>query len=240
VAIEIAARVGGDRGCIGLQGPRTTPEAAKPQRLIVMEGEGWAGLDAASKAAFETLLRQLEAKGITLLWRGDNPAIERFEQGIAQAKAVCNGITSWENRWNTRNLVDNHPDGVSERAKQVLANAEKMTPEDYYQRLAQREEAQARHCLLAPLADAIISLSCPGPAPVWEGDKPGQPLAPRPTGDFVFNAPSSMLFAPVVTMPLMAVDGLPVGVQIMGQQHQDARMISLARWLLAQAEPVVV
>jgi Asp-tRNA(Asn)/Glu-tRNA(Gln) amidotransferase A subunit family amidase len=240
VAIEIAARVGGDRGCIGLQGPRTTPEAAKPQRLIVMEGEGWAGLDAASKTAFETLLRQSEAKGITLLRRGDNPAIERFEQGIAQAKAVCNGITGWENRWNTRNLLDNHPDGVSERAKQVLANAEKMTPEDYYQRLAQREEAQARHRLLAPLADAIISLSCPGPAPVWEGDKPGQPLAPRPTGDFVFNAPSSMLFAPVVTMPLMAVDGLPVGVQLMGQQHQDARMVSLARWLLAQVEPVVV
>ncbi|MGP1614807.1 MAG: hypothetical protein ACTS5Y_07105, partial [Pollutimonas bauzanensis] len=30
------------------------------------------------------------------------------------------------------------------------------------------------------------------------GDVPGQPLAPRPTGDFVFNAPSSLLFAPVV------------------------------------------
>jgi Asp-tRNA(Asn)/Glu-tRNA(Gln) amidotransferase A subunit family amidase len=39
-----------------------------------------------------------------------------------------------------------------------------------------------------------------------------------------------MLFAPVVTVPLMSVGGLPVGVQIMGQQHEDARVTGLARW----------
>jgi Asp-tRNA(Asn)/Glu-tRNA(Gln) amidotransferase A subunit family amidase len=39
----------------------------------------------------------------------------------------------------------------------------------------------------------------------------------------VFNAPSSMLFAPAVTVPLMAV-----GVQVMGQHQQDARVTPLA------------
>jgi Asp-tRNA(Asn)/Glu-tRNA(Gln) amidotransferase A subunit family amidase len=33
-----------------------------------------------------------------------------------------------------------------------------------------------------------------------------------------------------VTVPLMSVGGMPVGVQLMGQQHEDARMIGLARW----------
>ena len=61
---------------------------------------------------------------------------------------------------------------------------------------------------------------------------PDQPPAPRPTGDFVFNAPSSMLFAPVVTAPLMSVGGMPVGVQVMGQQHEDARVTGIARWLV--------
>jgi len=93
---------------------------------------------------------------------------------------------------------------------------------------------------LAPLADAIITLSCPGPAPLWSGDVPGQPLAARPTGDFVFNAPSSMLFAPAVTMPLLAVGGLPVGVQLMGQQHGDARVTAMARWMLDTVAPVCV
>jgi Asp-tRNA(Asn)/Glu-tRNA(Gln) amidotransferase A subunit family amidase len=40
-----------------------------------------------------------------------------------------------------------------------------------------------------------------------------------------------MLFAPVVTVPLLSVGGMPVGVQLMGQQHEDARMAGIARWL---------
>jgi Asp-tRNA(Asn)/Glu-tRNA(Gln) amidotransferase A subunit family amidase len=47
-----------------------------------------------------------------------------------------------------------------------------------------------------------------------------------------------MLFAPAVTMPLLSVGGLPVGVQVMGQQHEDARITALARWMLGTVEPV--
>ncbi|MFC7544128.1 hypothetical protein ACFQU2_38455 [Siccirubricoccus deserti] len=43
-----------------------------------------------------------------------------------------------------------------------------------------------------------------------------------------------------MTVPLLAVGGLPVGVQVMGQMHQDARMTALARWLLENVAPVVV
>src|SRR6185436_5844967 len=56
VAIEIASRAGGDPGRPGLFGPPATPLAVMPQRLIVLETEGWAVLDAASKSAFEMLL----------------------------------------------------------------------------------------------------------------------------------------------------------------------------------------
>jgi Asp-tRNA(Asn)/Glu-tRNA(Gln) amidotransferase A subunit family amidase len=33
-------------------------------------------------------------------------------------------------------------------------------------------------------------------------------------------------------MPLLAVDGMPVGVQLMGQPHDDARITAMARWAL--------
>jgi Asp-tRNA(Asn)/Glu-tRNA(Gln) amidotransferase A subunit family amidase len=240
VAIEIARRAGGDRGCPGLFGPPAPPAAAKPERLIVLETEGWAALDAASREAFGALLEGLRHAGVTVLGRRDHRWIEGLEQAIADGRAVCNAITSWENRWATRNLVDQHPDGVSPRAKAALERAEAMTPDDYRAALTERAAAQLRHAAVAPLADAIVALSCPGPAPLWAGDLPGQPLAPRPTGDFVFNAPSSMLFAPVVTLPLLAVGGLPVGVQFMGQQHEDARMTAIARFLLDAIAPVCV
>ena len=49
-----------------------------------------------------------------------------------------------------------------------------------------------------------------------------------------------MLQAPAVTMPLMSVGDLPVGAQLMGQQHEDARITGYARWLLQHVAPVSV
>ena len=240
VAIEIARRAGGDPGRPGLFGPATPPAAAKPQRLIVLETAGWAALDSASRTAFETLLDHLQSASVTLLRRKDHAWIEALEQSIHNASDVSNAITAWENRWYQSALVERHPNGVSARLKATLKKAEAMTPDDYRALLLKRAAAQQCHATLAPLADAIITLSCPGPAPLWPGDVPGQPLAPRPTGDSVFNTPSSMLFSPAVTMPLLGVGGMPVGVQLMGQQHDDARIAGLARWILETVSPVAV
>ena len=240
VAIEIAERAGGDRGCSGLFGPRHAPAARKPGRLIVLETAGWEMLDAASKSAFETLLEELDRAGIQLLRRSADPLVEKLERAIANAGPVCNAITAWENRWSQRSLVDQNPDGVSARTQATLANAEAMIVVDYRAALVDRETAQLCYARVAPLTDAVITLSCPGPAPLWSGDEPGKPLAPRPTGDPVFNFPSSMLFAPAVTIPIMAVQGMPVGMQLMGQQHEDARITAMARWLLETVPPVTV
>jgi len=239
VAIEIASRCGGDPGRPGLIGPATTPAPVKPERLVVLETEGWSELDGQTQTTFETLLEQLRSAGITLLRRKDHPWIEALEQSISKGRATCHGVTNWENRWYQRNLLDQFPDGLSERAKATLAKAEAMRVDDYRAALLERTAAQHRHAAIAPLADAAITLSCPGPAPLWAGDTPGKPLAPRPTGDFVFNAPSSVLFAPAVTMPLLSVGGLPVGVQLMGQQHEDARITALSRWMVGAVKPVI-
>ncbi len=240
VAIEIASRTGGDPGYPGLTGPLTTPHPVRPERLIVLETEGWAKLDSGTVSAFEQFLEGLQRAGVTLMRRKDHPLVESMEAKIANATEVCGTITAWENRWYQRNLVDRHPDGVSARTQATLAKAEKMTPDDYQRLLLEREHARTCHKALAPLADAAITLACPGPAPLWAGDKPGEPLAPRPTGDAVFNYGSSLLGAPVVTLPVMAVDGMPVGLQIMGQHNTDARITALGRWIYENVDPVAV
>ena len=239
VAIEIASRAGGDPGRPGLFGPASAPAAVKPERLIVLETEGWPDVDSATKSAFETLLESLRRTGVTLLRRKDHAWIEALELAIGKGRHISSSITGWENRWYQRNLVDLQPEGVSERSKATLARAEKMSVDDYRAVVMDRAAAQQRHAAIAPLADAVITLSCPGPAPLWPGDTPGKPLAARPTGDSVFNTPSSILFAPALTMPLMSVGGLPVGVQFMGQQHEDARITAFARWMLGAVPPVV-
>src|SRR5215813_1756086 len=148
VAIEIAERAGGDRGCLGLFGPRQAPPAQKPSRLIVLETAGWPQLDANSKSAFAALLAGIERAGIQLLRRTDTALLEKLESAIADAASVCNAITGWENRWYQRNLVNEYPEGVSERAKAPLARAEAMSVADYRDALINRRAAQAAHAAI--------------------------------------------------------------------------------------------
>ena len=240
VAIEIASRCGGDRGDLGLCGPATAPAAVRPERLIVLESEGWAELDDNSKIGFEAVLESLAQAGVAVIRRADNPLVEALEVAVGNGRATCGRVTGWENRWFGRNLVNESPNGVSARYRAGLEAAETMTHDAYRAAVNVRAAAQVHHRAVAPVADAVISLACPGPATPWSGDVPGEPQLPRPTGDHVFNAPSSMLFAPVVTMPLLGVGGLPVGIQVMGQREEDARMTAIARWILETVTPVVV
>jgi Asp-tRNA(Asn)/Glu-tRNA(Gln) amidotransferase A subunit family amidase len=240
VAIEVASRVGGDPGYPGLSGPMTPPAPVRPERLIFIETEGWATLDDASKQAMEALLAAFEQAGGKILRRHDDPRIEQFEQAIGEAKRLANAITAFENRWGHRNLVDRAVEGVSARLLQTLANAEAMSPADYQDCLRQRAEVRRRFVACAELADAMITLSCPGPAPVWQGDVPGQRLAPRPTGDPLFNFATSLTGSPCVSVPMLAVAGMPVGVQLIGQLNADAQMTAFARWMHQNMTPVSV
>ena len=75
---------------------------------------------------------------------------------------------------------------------------------------------------LADLADGLITLAATGPAPEgldW-------------TGDPVFNAPATTLGAPAITLPLLAVDALPLGLQLIGFQDRDADLFGIAGWLM--------
>jgi Asp-tRNA(Asn)/Glu-tRNA(Gln) amidotransferase A subunit family amidase len=240
VAIEIAMRAGGDPGREALSGPTTLPPAHKPAVLAVMETDGWPGLDDAVRTAFERIVAQLAQAGVRILRRKDYAELESFESMLAGAGRLAVDITAWENHWLTRNLVTQNPDGVSARGRLVLDVAARVGVEGYRERLARRTLIRDHFDALAGRVDAMIAPASPGPAPEWQGDIPGRPLAPRPTGDPVFNYPSSLLGAPVVTSPLTAVRGLPMGIQLMGQPGSDARTTAIARWLRDAVRPVSV
>ena len=240
VAAEIARRAGGDPGHRALAGPAEPPPAEKPGRLLAIEGAGWPALDDAAKEAFHRLLEAVEAAGVAVLRPADDPALAALDAELMNASPICYAIIGWESRWLYRALADMGPDAISFRARQSLERAEAMTVADYHAALDGREAAQAAWARALEVVDGALMLSCPGPAHVWAGDRPGEPPLARPTGDAAFNTPASILFAPAVSMPLMAVGGLPVGAQAMGGQGADARMAGFARWLLEAVEPVVI
>ncbi len=239
-AAEIARRAGGDPGHRGLAGPAAPPPAERPRRLVAIEGAGWPLLDDRTKTGFGRVLEAVEAAGTVVLRPEDDPALAALDAALMQAQPVCYAIIGWENRWLHRALADLGPDAISFRARQSLERAEAMALADYYEALELRRAAQAAWRRAMAVADGALMLSCPGPAHVWAGDRPGEARLARPTGDAVFNTPASILFAPAVSMPLIGVGGLPVGVQVMGAEGADARMTGFARWLLETIEPVAV
>ena len=182
------------------------------------------------RAADASILAVLGDAGVEVLRSTDDPLIEAFERGIVEAKAITTDICDWENRWSFENLVEQYPGKYSDTLYESLQAGRKLSLEDYRFRLLQRKEAKNRLAAIAPLADALISLGSPGPAPRGLGS----------TGDSVFNSPTSILGAPAVTVPMLAIEGMPVGIQIVGQRHADARTAGIARGLLETVRPVSV
>ena len=119
--------------------PDNAPAPIKPERLIVLETEGWNRVDASSHETFAQLRSHLEAAGISITRRCSEPSVDALETSISNAAHVCGMITAWENRWALRNLINRHPRGVSQRTKDTVTRAETMSPDDYRELLRDRE-----------------------------------------------------------------------------------------------------
>lgn len=232
VCHALARFSGGDPGFPGLYGPEAAPTATIPRSLIVVESEGWAQTDDATLAAFERLLEAVAAAGVTLIRRNQRSDLEAFEAEIAESLLLCRDICGWELRWSLRNLAHKDVTKLSDSMRTRLELAEAMSVDDYRTALARRDSMRSRFKAVAATADAMITLSSAGPAPLMAGNTgAGEPGITHTTGLPAYNAWTSAIGCPAVTVPMLAVGGMPVGVQIVGRHDDDWRTAGYARWL---------
>jgi Asp-tRNA(Asn)/Glu-tRNA(Gln) amidotransferase A subunit family amidase len=95
-----------------------------------------------------------------------------------------------------------------------------ITQDEYRAALIERESFRAIHDDLGRRADGFITLSSPGPGPIGMDQ-----------GSAIFNEASSILGAPAINLPLLAVEQAPLGVQLLGRWHEDEQLTAVARWL---------
>jgi len=70
--------------------------------------------------------------------------------------------------------------------------------------------------------DVLVTPAAPGEAPAGHAS----------TGSAIFNAMWSLLHVPCVAVPCtLGPSGLPVGVQLIGAEHDDARLLRIAAML---------
>ena len=222
VAHEIAIRVGGDPGFSGLYGPADVPSARAPARLALLETAGWAVAEPGAKAALEAAVARIEAAGVEVIRRAGHQRIAQMELSIASAMEISRRINSWETVWplNTYRAVD--ASKISAFMLDRLAEGESMNPDDYRMLLAERERIRGSYANLSESIDALLTLSAPGPAP----------MGLESTGNPVFNVPATLLGVPALSLPLLSVDDLPLGLQLIGFHDADASLFSIAKWLV--------
>ena len=222
VAHEIAIRVGGDPGFSGLYGPADVPSARAPARLALLETAGWAVAEPGAKAALEAAVARIEAAGVEVIRRAGHQRIAQMELSIASAMEISRRINSWETVWplNTYRAVD--ASKISAFMLDRLAEGESMNPDDYRMLLAERERIRGSYASLSESIDALLTLSAPGPAP----------MGLESTGNPVFNVPATLLGVPALSLPLLSVDDLPLGLQLIGFHDADASLFSIAKWLV--------
>src|SRR5215212_2468402 len=221
VAYEIVTRVGGDAGTPGLVGPSKAPAAARPRRLVFLETSGWPSASEMAQACMQEALQRLKSAGIEVVTHHDEPKVAAIENELAGAFVLSNRINSWETRWFIRGCRDRYASKLSRGMQERLQQSETLTLGDYRAALLERARIRALFAELAANYDACVSLSAPGPAPAGL----------QSTGSPQFAVPSSLLGTPALSLPLFEVDGMPLGLQVLGFVNDDAAAFATAAWL---------
>lgn len=192
-----------------------------PRRIVRLRTAGWDELDAASITAFDAAVAKLVDQGISFLDDSD-PQVGALEAMLKNANDVAFRIFSWEAQWPLRAYADCGSDLVGDRVQDLLRQADGMSAKDYAADVAWREQLRRKVEDLAARCDAFLTLSSSGPAPVGLSS----------TGSRSFPVPWTLVGGPAISLPVMAVHGLPLGLQLMGQVGSDAALFGQARWLL--------
>ena len=237
-ARRIAERVGGHNGHPGLDGPLDLPAMRKPARLVRLDTLGWSQLDDPVRELFERFIAGLGAAGVEIVDRHGSVAVEELEGMLLGCDDFATDIVMYEARWPFLAYIDAYgrERAIGDTAYSRLQRGIDMTPEDYRAALAKRAAARRKVAEIAAGTDGFITLASSGPAPLVERpniatDVPDRAGAHMETGSRSFVSPWTMIGGPALALPYLAVDGMPLGVQVMGVPDSDADTFAIAHWL---------
>jgi Asp-tRNA(Asn)/Glu-tRNA(Gln) amidotransferase A subunit family amidase len=222
VAHEIVARVGGDAGTPGLQGPHEAPLPRKPQTLAVLETAGWEIASADAKARLGECVAKLKSAGIDIRTRHNDKTVAVLEAELPCVTELSHRLNGFEGQWFFRGMRDRDVSKLGPITRQRTEKYDGLTLADYRADLEERARIRAVHAELAATCDAAITLPAPG----------GAPEGLSSTGNPEFAVPASLLGVPALSLPLFTDGGMPLGLQVIGYFDRDADAFAIAAWLM--------
>ncbi len=202
--------------------PPAMPET--PPRFGLCRGPHWDEALPEGRAVLEAAADRLVAAGAKLSDTG-------LPRECADADDIQAILGAFEGLRNHMPELYRHEALLSPQLRETkLARGRELTLDQFRDACRSAEKARVAAREWASRFDAILTLPAPGQAPRGLAD----------TGSAMFNALWTQLFMPCLTLPAgKGPDGLPVGVQLVGRRHDDARLLAVGLWVerrLAQGE----
>ena len=204
----------------GLYGADQLGPGAKPARIAFLETAGWKGADEEYKVKILKFGEKLSANGVELISRNDSRDIEKLEKALLLFPNYRPVIAAWEVKYPALMARDVGSSFITNELLARFGEGEKITLEDYRTALISLEALKAKFQATAKSVDGYLTLSAPSLPPLGMG-----------TGDSIFGDPASALGAPAWNLPLLEDRGLPMGLQLLGQQHSDFKLGQYAKWM---------
>jgi Asp-tRNA(Asn)/Glu-tRNA(Gln) amidotransferase A subunit family amidase len=209
--------------------PDTRPRARPPYREVVaqepplppliafVKGPAWERAEEETTQAFAELVAELGDRVVEVALPGTAQRALDWHRTIMEAEMAANLDLEWEKG----------RDRLSESLRNQLARGREVRALDYQKALARVPLLNEGFAELFDEYDSILTPAAPGTAPKGLGA----------TGDPAFCTLWTLCGMPAVSLPLMqGENGLPLGVQLVGPRHGDARLLRTARWLAGQIE----
>ena len=207
--------------------PHSRPRAHVPYRQVAAEEPPlppmfafvktprWNAVDADAREAFGELVEHLGAQVEELDLSAAEDAFE-WHRVIMDAEMAVNLRREWDT-------------GAAQLSPSLRARLERgrdVRATDYLRAQAAIPSLnESFDELFTQRYDAIITPAASGTAPAGL----------ESTGEPTFNTLWTLCGLPAINLPVMqGANGLPLGVQLVGRLHTDARLLRTARWLVAR------
>jgi len=198
------------------------PAPRKPGKLIRLFTRGWTEADSDTRATFDALIDRIKARGIDVTSKDEDPEVADLEVQLERELDGHMDLVAYEMRWPFEHYLTHYgPKMLGPKIRELLARAREITPAHYESLLATRHRLQRIAGAVLARCDGFITLACSGPAPRGLGF----------TGSRTFPSYASWLGLPAFSLPILTVNELPVGVQLIGRSGADSTLCSSVRWL---------
>lgn len=191
----------------------------RPPRFAFVKSPAWPQAEADARRAYEKFAARFgaHAEVVDTELPADFDGSLRLQQ-IVQFSDIAKNYGA---------IADANPSLISQKLKDIIAEGRSFSSADY---AAARAEREPLYDLLRPILvnyDAILTPAASGTA--LEGLES--------TGTPAFNALWTYLGMPCISLPLLKIDGMPLGVQVVGARGEDGKLLRVADWLMAQFSP---